>query len=743
MVAQQNRSPLSEADQRFLAAWLQDFERGWSEGKLAASLARLPPPLRLPALLLAVPIDLARHWARGRQALLEQYLKSYPELGTPQTVPVELVKAELEQRLRSGASVDIAEFSRRFPHSTDAVRQVIHGRSAISTHQPHSGRTTASLPAGVASGSPIPASLDDLPEQFGRYRILKRIGRGGMGSVYLAHDAELDRRVALKVPSFASHENSEIYQRFQREARAAATIEHPNICPIYDVGTINGIPYVTMAYIEGRSLAELIKNQQHLPARPVAAVVRKLALAMHAAHARGVVHRDLKPANVMINKHHEPIVMDFGLARRSTVDARLTVSGAILGTPAYMSPEQARGEDSAQSSDIYSLGVILYEMLTGRVPFTGDVHSVLAQILTQPPEQPTAVAAQADPALSEICLKAMAKQPGQRYRSMEQLAAALQGYLKGERPREKAPDTGEAPLPPPLPGELGGGDGQGLATQLLAKLDERFESHATAAVAREKPRTAHWIMAIAGTLGLIVLVFAVAAALNRSPQVDVKSTVVVELRNVAPEVTDPIVMTVMLDGNEIAPKQLDQPLRLAPGQHRLELTRRDGKVITKEFQVAHAATQAGPPEGSPIASKEVPKSNAVPPRKASSSGKRPSELTLEEKAAFADSVQWDLRGVQQHFKIVERTYDAERDQLLWLLEARAPTNFRYVSPLVAKYYDSQEVKVYENYLQLQPTRAEAAGERVRALLPLPYYRPNDLQDPRTTTVKVVIISLEE
>jgi hypothetical protein len=169
-------------------------------------------------------------------------------------------------------------------------------RSADSTQGvPAAARTTAAVP--LAPAGPDPPRVDELPQQFGRYRLIKRLGRGGMGTVYLAHDGELDRQVALKVPRFSPDEDSQTRQRFQREARAAAKIEHPNICPIYDVGASGGIPYVTMAYIEGRTLAELIKHQPRLPARPVAAVVRKLALAMHAAHSRGVVHRDLKPAN--------------------------------------------------------------------------------------------------------------------------------------------------------------------------------------------------------------------------------------------------------------------------------------------------------------------------------------------------------------------------------------------------------------------------------------------------------------
>src|SRR4051812_33605867 len=202
-------------------------------------------------------------------------------------------------------------------------------------------------------------SLADLPEQFGRYRILRKLGQGGMGAVYLAHDEQLDRPVALKVPRLGAGD-SEGTERFKREARTAATLSHPNLCPIYDVGEVEGRPYLTMAYVEGRSLAELVRGGQPLPERPVADLVRKLALALEEAHKKGVIHRDLKPANIMVGERHEPVVLDFGLARQAhKEDVRLTAPGMMLGTPAYMSPEQVRGDTAAMgpACDIYSLGV--------------------------------------------------------------------------------------------------------------------------------------------------------------------------------------------------------------------------------------------------------------------------------------------------------------------------------------------------------------------------------------------------
>jgi hypothetical protein len=223
-------------------------------------------------------------------------------------------------------------------------------------------------------------------------------------------------------------------QRFQREARAAAGLAHPNICPVFDIGQIDGVRYLTMRYVEGRSLAEVLRDGP--PPAPAAAValVRKVALAMAYAHGRGVTHRDLKPANIMLEGQSEPVVMDFGLARRSApAEVRLTHDGAVLGTPAYMSPEQVRGDVPAlgPATDIYSLGVILYELLTGRLPFQGSSGQVLQQILQASPLPPSSVRPSLDHRLDAISLRAMARDPGNRYPSMQALADAL-GAVAGD-----------------------------------------------------------------------------------------------------------------------------------------------------------------------------------------------------------------------------------------------------------------------------------------------------------------------
>jgi serine/threonine protein kinase len=263
---------------------------------------------------------------------------------------------------------------------------------------------------------------------FGRYRIIRRLGKGGMGTVFLAMDTQLEREVALKIPQFESDDDHELLERFYREARAAATLNHPNLCPVHDVGEVDGIHYLTMAFIEGRSLSDLVRPGEPLAADEAVAIVQKLALGMAEAHEKGIVHRDLKPSNISMNQRGEPVVMDFGLARRNNSDdARLTKSGAVIGTPAYMPPEQIKGDFDAigPCCDIYSLGVILYELLTGEIPFDGPIAAVLGQVLTQEPPPPSQFRPDLDPRLEAVCLKMMAKDIFDRHQSMADVASDL------------------------------------------------------------------------------------------------------------------------------------------------------------------------------------------------------------------------------------------------------------------------------------------------------------------------------
>jgi hypothetical protein len=336
-------------------------------------------------------------------------------------------------RRRHGSAADLEEFSRRFVWQDGRWRL----SAPIDQTQADSGALLAG-PTRPADESAAPAA-GDLPNPFGRYQILRKLGQGGMGTVYLAHDSELERQVALKVPQFVDRD-PEARERFFREARAAATLSHPHICPVFDVGRVGDVHYMTMAFIEGRTLCEHTRKDNLLPPRDAVALVRQLALALDEAHARGVVHRDLKPANVMLNARGEPVIMDFGLARRSAAgDARLTRSGTIMGTPAYMAPEQVEGNVEAQgpATDVHALGVILFELLTGELPFQGSAGSIMSQILTQRPPSLTKRRADLAPALDAVCQQALAKKPEHRFASMKAFADALGACLEGRPPRRR------------------------------------------------------------------------------------------------------------------------------------------------------------------------------------------------------------------------------------------------------------------------------------------------------------------
>ncbi len=277
-----------------------------------------------------------------------------------------------------------------------------------------------------------PSGLTGMPTEFGRYRVRKQLGGGGMGAVYLVENTELKREEALKVPHFGVGGNPDVRERFLREARAAAQLDHPNLCPVYDVGTIDGVCFLTMRYLKGKLLSEFTGKPQ--PPRKAVEITAKLAQALESAHTKGVIHRDLKPNNVMMCPGVGPVVMDFGLAKQTKgEDQKLTQAGTTMGTPSYMPPEQIKGELDrlGPASDVYSLGVILFEMLTGRLPFkaatTAEVYGLVLHT-----EAPALSSLQPglSPALDAICAKALAKTPESRYPSMKAFAAALINYLK-------------------------------------------------------------------------------------------------------------------------------------------------------------------------------------------------------------------------------------------------------------------------------------------------------------------------
>jgi serine/threonine-protein kinase len=270
--------------------------------------------------------------------------------------------------------------------------------------------------------------------RFANYELIERLAQGGMGVVYKARDVGLGRVIALKVILTGRFATEAEIARFRHEAEAAANLDHPNIVPIHEIDEHEGWPYFTMKFIEGGSLANHIARFRRDP-RLAARMMATVAGAVHYGHRRGVLHRDLKPHNILIDEHGQPHVADFGVAKRLEDDAQMTQTGTVIGTPAYMSPEQAAGKtkEITVAADVYSLGAILYEILTGRPPFDGESPvEVLRAVIENEPVPPRQIDARIDRDLETICLKCLDKDRRQRYRSAEELEQELNRWCCGE-----------------------------------------------------------------------------------------------------------------------------------------------------------------------------------------------------------------------------------------------------------------------------------------------------------------------
>ena len=431
----------------------QQFESGWLAGKpqpIEALIGDSNAPNFLATLEELVHIELEFRWKNRsplKRVKLEEYLQRFDQLNQPEIVN-RLVQQEVRLRTAIGETPVAEEYQNRFQNVTVdfPTVQVQQDTGRAVQAQEDTGRE---MPTIMPSASELPdnaddatvvgseATVDDLVvvgDAVPGYDLLGELGRGGMGVVYQARDQNLKRTVALKMILSGAHASDEDMQRFQIEAEAVAKLQHPNIVQIYEVSEHEGRPYIALEFADGGSLGEKIAGKPQ-DEQESAQLIETLAGAMQLAHENDIIHRDLKPANILLTADGEPRITDFGLAKRMDEDSNQTKSGAVMGTPSYMAPEQAGGKSDTlgPATDTYALGAILYHMLTGRPPFQAATQlDTIMQVLTEEPVAPRKLNPVLTVDLETICLKCLEKDAHRRYGSAAALGEDLRRFLAGE-----------------------------------------------------------------------------------------------------------------------------------------------------------------------------------------------------------------------------------------------------------------------------------------------------------------------
>ena len=338
---------------------------------------------------------------------------------------------DLTERAQRGETVELDGACRDNPDFASDLRELW---GAVQIADAAGSWDQATRGASKLDSAEIADAGLELPVRWGDYELLEEIGRGGMGVVYRAQQHSLNRSVAIKMLVSGELASADDLERFQAEAESAARLDSPGIVPVHEVGSFNGRPFFSMKYIAGQTLSQRLAAGP-MPPREAAALLRKVCLSVQYAHDQGVLHRDLKPSNILIDEDGQPHVTDFGLAKQVSDAVSLTRTGAVLGTPAYMAPEQAAGtRGTGVASDVYSLGAILYHMLTGRPPFQAatPVETLLLVQAELDPPRPHKLNPHVDRRISQICVRCLQKPIDLRYTSAGKLADELHAYLNDE-----------------------------------------------------------------------------------------------------------------------------------------------------------------------------------------------------------------------------------------------------------------------------------------------------------------------